>query len=291
MTAPYLNSGIIKRAAAPVHHIYAFHSISSTHKKYLPAAFDNYDTVFCVGQYHIDEIRKTEEFFKLPPKNLILTGYPLVERLYNEHLQYQSKNISSISKRPFCLIAPSCWWVPYPSSIIDKQIDQIINVMSDTKYDVIIRPHPEHLKRFSKTIKKIEQAVAKTKNISLQRDLSSLSCLHEADVLITDHSGIAMEYALSTERPVLFIDTPMPPQNPNTTKIGLPVIEDLYRNRIGTSLSVDKIKEIPDQLDMLLSQQKQFSLTVPQIRAELIANWGLSAKIGGDFIISQCTSP
>ncbi|OYV26964.1 MAG: hypothetical protein B7W98_02820, partial [Parcubacteria group bacterium 20-58-5] len=58
---PDLNNGPIKRAPAPVHHVYAFRGIASVHQAYRLHAFDHYDSLLTVQQYQVDEIRKTEE--------------------------------------------------------------------------------------------------------------------------------------------------------------------------------------------------------------------------------------
>ena len=71
MTMPDLDTFYIKRSKeAKVHYVYLFHSIVSTHMIYRRRAFDHYDTVFCVGPHHVNEIRSAERVFALPPKNL-----------------------------------------------------------------------------------------------------------------------------------------------------------------------------------------------------------------------------
>ena len=45
-------------------------------------AVDNYDTVFCIGDFQIDEIRRQEELYHTKEKNLVVAGYPLLETLY-----------------------------------------------------------------------------------------------------------------------------------------------------------------------------------------------------------------
>ena len=59
MTIPDLQNMWLKRSVHPVHYTYVFHSTNSTHTSYRKGAFDHYDTIMCVGQYHVDEIRRT----------------------------------------------------------------------------------------------------------------------------------------------------------------------------------------------------------------------------------------
>jgi YidC/Oxa1 family membrane protein insertase len=146
MTAPDLDTGAIKRAPHPVHHVYAFHGISSTHQYYRPAAFYNYDSILCIADYQVNEIRKTEQLYNLKPKNLVVTGYPLLERIYRQHQEYRKTHQPTAGQRPICLIAPT-WAMDFRgSSILDSCIEELITAMSVTQFDVWVRPHPEFMK-------------------------------------------------------------------------------------------------------------------------------------------------
>ena len=62
MTTPDLETFHIKRSKVfPVHYIYVFHSMKSAYTGLRKEAFDNFDTIFCVGQYQIQEIRAVEK--------------------------------------------------------------------------------------------------------------------------------------------------------------------------------------------------------------------------------------
>ena len=74
MTLPDLDQLWLKRSAHPVHYVYLFHSMNSTHAAYRKDAFDAYDTVLCVGPYQVDEIRRAEELRGLPAKELVEHG-------------------------------------------------------------------------------------------------------------------------------------------------------------------------------------------------------------------------
>lgn len=67
----------------------------------------------------------------------------------------------------------------------------------------------------------LKDKFAEDKNIEIQTDFSSNDTVFNADLIITDWSGIAYEYAFTTLRPVLYINTPMKIMNPNMRKLGL----------------------------------------------------------------------
>ena len=63
------------RPSSGPHYVYVFHSMVSTHMIYEPDGFDHYDTVCCVGPYMVDEIRRREQEYGLPAKELVEHGY------------------------------------------------------------------------------------------------------------------------------------------------------------------------------------------------------------------------
>ena len=72
MTMPDLETYHIKRSKVfPVHYVYLFHSMNSTHMEFQKNAFDHFDSIFCVGPYQIQEIRATEQLYNLKQKKLI----------------------------------------------------------------------------------------------------------------------------------------------------------------------------------------------------------------------------
>ena len=290
IATPDLGRGVIKRAPEPVHHVYAFRGVSSTHLAYRLGAFDNYDSILCTGDYQIDEIRKTEELYGLKRKELVLTGYPLLERTYRQHQEYRRDNAESnqTGRKAICLIAPT--WSPVfrPASILDSCIEELIEALAPTDFEVWIRPHPEYLKRFPDRLKSISKALAKTNNISLQTQLASMECLHRADVLITDHSAIAMDFVLGTERPVLFIDTALREDNPEWTRLKLDPVEITYREKMGARLALNRVKEAPSVLNSLMLNRDNFRATLPDLRDKLVANWQRAARVGAEHIIKLC---
>ena len=75
MTMSDLNTYHIKRSIHPVHYVYVCHSMASNHMSGRPGSIDHYDTIFCVGPHHVQEIRETEALYGLAAKELFEHGY------------------------------------------------------------------------------------------------------------------------------------------------------------------------------------------------------------------------
>lgn len=279
MTAPDLNNCAVRRAPDPVHHIYVFHGISSVHQMYRTGAFDHYDSIFCIAPYQVKELRMLEEMNKLKAKNLIETGYPLAERLHRQHLQFLSERPAAAA--PVCLIAPT-WG---PSSIMEHCIYELLESLEETDFEVWIRPHPQYLRQKSKELAELKKFLASRAKLILKPPDSTLDAIHQADLLVTDYSGIAYEYALSTERSVIFIDTPQRIDNPDAGRLGLEPVENYYRNKLGARVKLTEIGKIAEIAEQLYGQRREFKSSIQELRGRLLSNWGSSAEIGAAYII------
>ena len=253
MTMPDLDLYHIKRSVNPVNHVYLFHGVGSIHLQYHKKAFDAYDTIFCIGPYDYKELRKAEEMYHLKPKTLVQCGYYCIEKIYHAYQQFLQENPAQPTNTRMILIAPS--W--HPGNILDGCVIELIAVLKDLDYKVIIRPHPEFIKRQWKDIKRLQKEVARTKNIKLELNMVTETSILTADVLITDWSAISFEYAFGTEKPVLFINTPCKISNPDYKSLNLEPIELTLRNQIGTSINIEEIPKIPVLPDDELETEHQ----------------------------------
>lgn len=204
MTMPDLEKYHIKRSRVRnnIEYVYVFHAMGSHALTLRKGALDWYDTVFCMGKDTVDEIRESEELYNTKRKRLIETGYILIDEMieqYNrsEHKQNDPKKI---------LIAPS--W--QPDNIVDTCIDELLDELSKCSCEIILRPHPQQVLHSPQTFELLKQKYEDgSGKITIQTDFSSNSPVLEADLLITDWSNISFEYAFTTKRPVLFINTPI----------------------------------------------------------------------------------
>ena len=124
MTMPDLETFHIKRSKVhPVHYVYIFHSIVSTHMIYRKNAFDSFDTIFCVGKHHVNEICRNEKKYSLPSKKLVEFGYGKLEQLMYE-AEKNSKITSTKKNNRTILVAPS-WG---KNGLIETRGDEIIQL-------------------------------------------------------------------------------------------------------------------------------------------------------------------
>ncbi|OGL44146.1 MAG: hypothetical protein A2161_14330 [Candidatus Schekmanbacteria bacterium RBG_13_48_7] len=286
MTMPDLDLYYIKRSANPVNHVYCFHGVGSIHLQYHKKAFNAYDTIFCIGPYDFQELRKAEEMYHLKPKTLVQCGYYRIEKIYHAYQQLLQKTSVQPSDTRMILVAPS--W--HPGNILGGCIPELIAVLKDLDYKVIIRPHPEFIKRQRMDIERLRKEVARTKNVMLELNMMTETSILTADVLITDWSAISFEYAFGTEKPVLFINTPCKIVNQDYKSLNLEPIELTLRNQIGISIDIEEIPNIQTMLQHFMEHKAAFQERIIRCREQYLYHWLHSAEIGGEFLINACSN-
>lgn len=275
MTMPDLGNYLLKRSKGVGTYIYIFHALVSTHQQYREKAFFHYDAIFCTGDYQRKEIRKTEALYGLPQKELIAYGYPLVSSLQaTETKQDQDQRI---------LVAPS--W--FDGSIYDTCFPELLKQLQALHYKVIIRSHPEYEKRNPKGSRRIRQMVKESSNMEMDEMPDIIDRLPLTDILITDRSGIAFEFALGMYKPVLFIDTVLKQTNTAWEKIGMEPVENRYRRELGISVSPDEIHLLPRKLIELADMSKGFREKMETLGKELLFNSSRSYEDGLQFVLEK----
>lgn len=277
MTLTDLNRYELKRSVNPVHYVYVFHALVSTHMMYEPGAFDHYDSILCAGPHHIQELRADETRRSLPAKHLIEAGYYRLERIVSARSAREDK---PTAERPTILIAPS-WG---NKNIIESCGERLVESLLGDDFRVIVRPHPETIRRSPKVVDALARRFGSDQRFTLERSVATDDSLLEADVLICDLSGVALEYALGTERPVLFIDMPPKVKNPDYPALGIEPLELALRRELGSIISPDRLDTVGAAIRGLLDRRGAYQQRLAQLRAQWVFNFGRSSAVGADYI-------
>ena len=281
MTMPDLETFHIKKSKVyPVHYVYLFHSMVSTHLIYRRSAFEHFDSIFCVGNYQLDEIRSTEKLYNLKPKNLIRYGYSHLDNLlekYSKRILLPKNNENKLH----ILLAPS--WSD--DGLFENISEKVIDILLREGYKVTFRPHPMTQKKSKKKIDRMTEKFSKNESFLLEQNISNFDSFLFSDIMITDWSGAALEFAFAFEKPVLFIDVPKKINNPEYEKIPQVPIEVSIREKIGKIILPTDLELIPNEIKMLYGQTKELRDKITKIRNELIFNVGESKKDGAEEII------
>ena len=285
MTMPDLENYHIKRSVVNknIEYIYMDHGLSSMNMLTRKGSLDHFDTVFCAGQHINDEIRAREKLYGFPAKNLIDYGYGYMDELIKRYNTL--KNEENFRLNNTILIAPS----HQEDNILNSCLEILVNGLRKTGMKIIIRPHPQYIRRKRDSWNNIVSRYRDIPDVETESDFSSDETVYCSSLVVTDWSNIGYEYAFSTLRPVLFVDTPMKVINPDYEEIGVVPIDITIRNMIGISVSGKDSDEIAEAAAKLLSNDADYSRQISEKREEILFNVGKSTEIAGKYILSQLT--
>lgn len=286
MTTPDLDNFYIKRSLMKkdIEYIYVPHDPASMHMGFREHSLDNFDTVFCTGPHLVPEIRASERIYGTKEKTLVEFGYPLIEQLIESY----EKMDKDRGGRRQVLIAPS--W--QEDNLLDSCIETLIGSLYGEQYKIIVRPHPEYMKRYRE---KMMLIVEKYKDkigegLEFELDFSSNTSVYSSDILITDWSGIGMEFGFATLKPVVFVNTKLKMENENYKNIGIEPQEIRLRNVLGVALDKEELAgSFADTVSRLLSDNT-FKEKIEKERESYFYNLGSGGIEGAKHIISRLVS-
>ena len=279
MTMPDLQNFQVKRSRHPVHYVYVPHSLVSLHMVYRQGAFDHYDTIACAGPHHVQEMQAIVKNHNLPPKNLLSLGYPHLDRLIEEAKTHPRSGQKTPSQGKTILVAPS-WGSKgiVESGLGHRLVDELLSL----GHQVILRPHPQTIRFASKQVAIIVQQHKGNPAFTFESSVVGQESLHQSDMMVSDWSGAAIEYAFALEKPVIFCDVPRKVNNPDYQEIDQEPIEVSIREKIGTIW--DGVSPLAEVMDLCV-QKSQGDWQA--LRKVSVFNQGRADEVFKQFLIER----
>jgi hypothetical protein len=274
LTLTDLDNHVVKKTKNVDRYIYYFHGAVSTTKVYTATAFDNYDIILCNGDYHLNEIRKRESIKKIKKKKLIKTGY--------FYFDYLNNKINTKIKANEILIAPS--WNYSQKDYINENLEEIIQSVLNKGYIVKFRPHPESFKRSMITINNFKNKFSNEKFI-LDETSENISSMENAKCLITDSSGIAIEYVLLFKKPALYFENNDKIHNIEFNDYNdLITMDQKVKQSFGYTFKKENIKDLDILINKSISEFKNKEVKIKDFIDNNFYNYGTTVKNFNDLI-------
>ena len=277
MTMPDLNNYHIKKSYIrdDIEYIFVQHDMNNHAMLMRKGCTDHFDTIFLAGKHQKAEELEFEAVYHLKPRTLVEVGYPLIDALRKE---FRAKDHETHEKKKI-LIAPS--W--QKDNIIDNCLEPLLDQLTGHGYDVVVRPHPQEVRQKREYMNALKNKY-ESSGITIQTDFTSDNPVMEADLLITDWSGISWEYAFTTLRPILFINTPMKVMNPDYEEIKTESINLSLRDKLGMSIDPDLLDRTAEAVETLLAQKDEYREKIDALAHEYLYHLDNAAEVGGQYI-------
>lgn len=275
-TTPGLDVYQWKRSANVDWYVHIFHAVDEG-TGYRMFGMDYYDAVLLTGAFQEKYIRKLEELRNLPAKELVVAG-----STYMDALKEKLDAKTGTKEGKTVLLAPS-WG---ESSILTKYGADILHALVATGYNIVVRPHPQSLTSEKAILEPLWKEFPDSEHLHWNYDNDNFEALWNADIMITDFSGIIFDYALVFGKPIIYADTSFNPAPYDAAWIEEPLWRFEVLKKLGAPLKKEDFPRMRELIDDLL-QQKQGKEAREQVREEAWQCIGESAKLTVDYMIHK----
>ncbi len=239
---------------------------------------DYYDAILLSGEYQANDIRELEKLRNLPEKELYKIGIPYMD----EMAARLEKEGDAPAHERTVLLAPS-WG---PSALFGVYGGKIIDVLLQTGYHVIVRPHPQSFTSEKDMIEKLMKDYPESEKLEWNRDTDNFDVLRRSDILISDFSGVIFDFTLVYDKPVIYTDPnfDLAPYDAWWLKKPLWTVSALPR--IGCKLDDKNIKNLKELIDECLTDPK-YAKGRQEVKSETWEHFSQGAVRTADYLINK----
>ena len=238
---------------------------------------DYYDAVLLSGEYQAEDVRALEKLRELPEKELVKVGIPYMDEMA-KRLQKEGSTERKDEKRTV-LLAPS-WG---KSAILSVYGGKILDVLLNTGYNVIVRPHPQSFTSEKEMLDKLMAEYPESNRLQWNKDTDNFNVLSRSDILISDFSGVIFDFTLVYDKPVIYTDPDFDLSPYDAWWLDKPLWTASALPRIGQRLTDENMGDLKNVIDACLEDPK-YAEGRRQVKAETWEHFGEGAVRTADYI-------
>jgi hypothetical protein len=277
MTTPGLDVLQIKRSKHVGHYAHIIHA--PTDKAFnRPYSFDYFDSVFLCGPHQERTIRTLEALRRSKPKQLFLTGCVYYDELVDAYRRTAPGAPGDGALR--VLIAPT-WG---RNSLLTRYGLRVVQPLVQAGFVVTVRPHPQSRTAEPELLDRLQSESRSYPNLRWDDATSPFAAMQEADVLISDISGIVFDFCFLTEKPVITLEFQVEKRGFEASDLPYEPWELEVLNLVGRKIGEADFDRLPE----IVTEEASDSSRKAQIRAlreEYVVNFGHAAGPVADELV------
>lgn len=276
-TTPGLDVYQWKRSRDVQYYVHIPHAASEI-ILYRMFGIDYYDAIMLSGEYQATDIRNLEKLRELPEKELVKIGIP-----YMDEMATRLQKIGPAPAHPRTVLLAPSWG---ESAIFSVYGGEIIKVLLQTGYHVIVRPHPQSFVSEKDMIEKIMKEYPESDQLEWNRDTDNFEVLRRSDILISDFSGVIFDFTLVYDKPVIYTDPQFDLGPYDAWWLKTPLWTNSALPRLGCQLNDENMKTLKELIDTCLTDP-QYANGRQSVKEETWAYGGEGAKRAVDYLINK----
>lgn len=276
-TTPGLGVYQWKRSRDVRCYVHILHQIDSP-LRYHMFGLVNYDVLLLNGAHQERHVRMCEDAQKAPHKELAITG-----ATYMDSLQEQKKTVVSVHNEvPLVLLAPT-WG---RSGLLALYGTDLIDALLATGYRITIRPHPQSFTSDAALIGELKEHYKDNQAITWNRDNDNTKILNEADIMVSDISGVVFDLAFVFDKPFLYAHADYDASPYDADWVDEPMWSFTVIPELGREITREDFPHLKEIIDGAIHSRSMAGRRA-EIRDEAWHFQGQGAKVTVDYLLEK----
>ena len=243
-TTPGLDVYQWKRSKDVDYYVHIPHAASEI-VLYRMFGIDYYDAILLSGEYQVQDIRKLEEIRELPAKELVKVGIP-----YMDEMAVRLNKVGQAPDHPRTVLLAPSWG---KSALFSVYGGKIIDVLLQTGYHVIVRPHPQSFTSEKEMMEQLMKDYPESEQLEWNRDTDNFEVLRRSDILISDFSGVIFDFTLVYDKPVIYTAPQFDLSPYDAWWLKAPLWTSSALPRLGCELTAENMNDLKSVIDTCLT--------------------------------------
>ena len=243
LTTPGLDVLQIRRSPGVRHYTHIVHAVTdmAIYKLY---SFDYFDSILCSGPHQACSIRALEELRGTGAKDLPECGCPYLDVMAARLEELRSAGTADAERKgkTRVLVAPT-WG---RNGLLALYGLNLLEPLARSGYELVIRPHPQSRIAEPELLRELAEGLAAFPNATWDAAPDGLAVMKDADVLVSDLSGIVFDFAFLLERPVLTLAFEPDLRGLEGNDLPWPAWELEVLDIVGRRISLEDLPRLPD---------------------------------------------
>lgn len=254
MTTPGIDVLQIKRSKGVKKYVHITHSAGGC-SGYATYGVDYYDVVLVGGEGDKYMVENLEDVRGTHKKNIQIIGCTYLDVLRQK---LQSSDVESYFQNDRTTILLSPTWGLH--GLLRKSGEQILTQLLQTDaYNIIVRPHPQAFVSDSDVMEKLMTQFPDSSHVKWDKAADGLNSMRQADMMISDFSGIIFDFIFLFKKPVLSFKGFYDKRGHDAMDLSIDPWNLRMLSKTGLSISHDELTSLEQKIDLLLEDDNSIS--------------------------------
>ena len=277
-TTPGLGVYQWKRSKSVDWYVHITHAIGGA-IRYRMFGTQFFDAILYSSDFFTPLHREIEKKRGTAPKEIVSVGQTYMDYLLERKAHTPAKRHEGVA----VLVAPS-WGA---SNLLNRFGDALIDSLIATGFDITLRPHPQSFISEKPLMQRLQAKYPEGEHFHWNRDADNFNVLNDSDIMISDFSGVILDFAFGFAKPVICAGAQ--PDSSVMDEVWLDKVYDVTKltQRICRELQQTDIPSIGKVITNMIADEK-YKASVNLARDDYWQHRGHAAERVVDYLEKKC---